>query len=373
MPHQIKNQISNVRAGRGLSVAELAKRIGVTRQTLYSIEAGTYVPNTEVALKMARELETSVEELFVLPKSGLDASAAMQTDYLSSSKPGKGQAVRVCRVGDKWVSIPVSPSPYYMPEADGVITETMRTTHGTKLAVFSKEEAGQKRLVIAGCDPATSLLARLVERLSGVEVVHAPASSRLALEWLKEGKVHIAGSHLEDPDTAEFNLPFVRRTFPRQEMSVLTFAEWEEGFLVARGNPKNIRSIHDLARKGVRFTNREAGSGSRGLLDKLLRKASLRPARISGYNRAAMGHLAAAHSIVIGDADCCIATRSAAQSYGLGFVPLRSERYDFVLHRETMDHPAVEAFCDVLQRSVVRRKLETLAGYDTSKTGVLLV
>ena len=367
MPHQIKNHISGIRAGRGLSVAELAKRVGVTRQTLYSIEAGTYVPNTEVALKMARELETSVEELFVLPKSGLDASAAMQTDYLSSTKPGKGQAVRVCRVGDKWVSIPVSPSPYYMPEADGVITETTRT------AVFSKEEAGRKRLVIAGCDPATSLLARLVERLSGVEVVQAPASSRLALTWLKEGKVHIAGSHLEDPDTAEFNLPFVRRTFPRQEMSVLTFAEWEEGFVVVRGNPKIIRSIHDLVRKGVRFTNRETGSGSRGLLDKLLRKASLRPARISGYDRVVPGHLAAAHSIVIGDADCCIATRSAAQSYGLGFVPLRSERYDFVLRRETMDHPAVEAFCDVLQRSVVRRKLETLAGYDTSKTGALLV
>ena len=367
MAHQIKNHISGIRAGRGLSVAELAKRVGVTRQTLYSIEAGTYVPNTEVALKMARELETSVEELFVLPKSELDASAAMQTDYLSSSKPGKGQAVRVCRVGDKWVSIPASPSPYYMPEADGVITETTRT------AVFSKEEAGRKRLVIAGCDPATSLLARLVERLSGVEVVHAPASSRLALTWLKEGKVHIAGSHLEDPDTAEFNLPFVRRTFPRQEMSVLTFAEWEEGFVVVRGNPKNIRSIHDLVRTGVRFTNRETGSGSRGLLDKLLRKASLRPARISGYDRVVPGHLAAAHSIVIGDADCCIATRSAAQSYGLGFVPLRSERYDFVLRRETMDHPAVEAFCDVLQRSVVRRKLETLAGYDTSKTGALLV
>src|SRR6185436_16074108 len=128
-----------------------------------------------------------------------------------------------------------------------------------------KDEASQKRLLLAGCDPATSLLANMVERISGVEVISAAASSKLALAWLKEGKVHIAGSHLEDPKTGEFNLPYVREKFPEGDTMVVTFASWEEGFVVAQGNPKRIRKAEDLARRGIRFLNREPGSGSRAL------------------------------------------------------------------------------------------------------------
>ena len=97
--------------------------------------------------------------------------------------------------------------------------------------------------MLAGCDPATSLLSNMVERISGVEVVSAAASSKLALAWLKEGKVHIAGSHLEDPKSGEFNLPYVREKFPGEEILVVTFASWEEGLVVAPGNPKRIRDM----------------------------------------------------------------------------------------------------------------------------------
>ena len=141
------------------------------------------------------------------------------------------------------------------------------------MVVFAKEEAAHKRLVLAGCDPATSLLANMVERSSGVEVVSAAASSKLALAWLKEGKVHIAGSHLEDARTGEFNLPYVREEFPGDEMIVVTFARWEKGLVVASGNPQNIREPADPARKDVRIVNREPGLGSRALLDKLLKRA----------------------------------------------------------------------------------------------------
>ena len=107
--------------------------------------------------------------------------------------------------------------------------------------LFSRrKKRRQKRLVLAGCDPATGLLARMVEKISGVEIVSAAASSKLALTWLSEGKVHIAGSHLEDPKTGEFNLPFIRKQFPGEEFSVVTFARWEEGLVVAPGNPKRI-------------------------------------------------------------------------------------------------------------------------------------
>jgi molybdate-binding protein len=259
-----------------------------------------------------------------------------------------------------------------MPEADGIIKRTGRTSGRADLVVFAKEEAAQKRLVLAGCDPATGLLARMVEKISGVEIVSAAASSKLALSWLREGKVHIAGSHLEDPKTGEFNLPFIRKEFPDEDFNVVTFARWEEGLVITAGNPKGVRKVEDLARKNVRFVNREPGSGSRALLDKLLLKAGIDTSRIQGYERVAYGHLAAAYSVVSREADACLATRSAAKTFNLDFVPLHSERYDLVMRRGTASLPAVKAFLDVLQRATLRRKLEVLAGYDTSQTGVVV-
>jgi molybdate-binding protein len=94
--------------------------------------------------------------------------------------------------------------------------------------------------------------------------------------------------------------------------------------------------------------------------------------KIQGYNRVAFGHLAAAYYVVSGDADACLATRSAAQTFGLDFAPLHSERYDLVMRKKTADLPAVKSFLDVLQRATLRRKLEVLAGYDTSQTGMLV-
>src|SRR5215471_7773191 len=368
---RVQTNLAAVRKARGLGAADLAKRVGITRQTIYAIEAGTYLPNTEVTLRLARELEVTVEELFSLPSAREEETAAATAEYLSPGELTQGQAVRVCRVGTKWVSVPVDARPYHLPEADAVVTGSVSRSSKAKLRLFSEEETIRNKIILAGCDPATSLLARMVERLSGVEIVHAPASSQLALDWLKEGKVHIAGSHLQDPETSEFNIPFVRRQFSGRDMAVVTFAQWEEGFVVASGNPKNIHGAEDLHRKNVTLMNREAGSGSRSLLDTLMKKASLRAKDIRGYDRVAFGHLSAAHAVLAGEADCCIATRSAAQTFGLDFVPLRSEQYDFVLQRETLHLPAVEALVDALQRASLRRKLETLAGYDTSQTGVV--
>jgi molybdate-binding protein len=118
--------------------------------------------------------------------------------------------------------------------------------------------------------------------------------------------------------------------------------------------------------------NREAGSGSRGLLDQLIANAGMNAQKIQGYDRVACGHLAAAYCVATREADACLATRSAAKTFGLDFVPLRGERYDLVMRRRTADLPAVKIFLDVLQRAALRRKLEVLAGYDTSQTGAIL-
>jgi len=365
----VRSRLAQIRKSRGVGASDLARRVRVTRQTIYAIEAGTYVPNTEVALHLARELEVTVDELFSIDERSPKSPESLAAEVLSAAPAAKGQPVRISQIGSRWVSVPVSASPYYMPEADGIIKGTRRANGRTDLVVFAKEEAAQKRLVLAGCDPATGLLSRMVEKLSGVEVVSAAASSKLALHWLSEGKVHIAGSHLEDPKTGEFNLPFIHKQFPDEDFSVVTFARWEEGFVIAPGNPLRLRKIEDLARKNVRFVNREPGSGSRGLLDRLLEKAGMDAPTVRGYDRIAYGHLAAAYCVVSGDADVCLATRSAAQTFGLDFIPLQSERYDLVMRRKTTDLPAVKAFLDVLQRATLRRKLEVLAGYDTSQTG----
>ena len=275
-------------------------------------------------------------------------------------------------MGSRWVSVPVPKTPFFMPEADGLVKRTGRTNGRADLMVFEKEEAAQKRLLLAGCDPATSLVSNMVERISGVEIVSAAAASKLALAWLKDGKVHIAGSHLADPESGDFNVPYVRELFGQEEMVIITFAQWEEGFVVAPGNPKRIRKAEDLARRGIRFVNREPGSGSRALLDKVLEKAGVATAKLQGYDRVAFGHLPAAFEVLSGAADVCIATRSAAQTFGLDFLPLHSARYDLVMRKRTGDLPAVKAFLDVLQRATLRRKLEVLAGYETSQTGAIV-
>ena len=368
---RVENRVAAVRQSRGLGASDLARRVHVSRQTIYAIEAGSYVPNTEVALRLAKELEIAVGDLFSLQQGPETAPESVSAEVLSAAPQEEGRPVRICQIGQHWVGVPVTATPYYMPEADGVIRHTAKTGRAD-LLVFAKDEAAQKRLLLAGCDPATGLLARMVERVTGVEIVSAAASSKLALSWLKSGKVHIAGSHLEDARTGEFNLPFVEREFPKGELRVVTFARWEEGLVVRSGNPKGIRKVEDLARKNLKFVNREPGSGSRALLDNLLRKAGTNSANIDGYEKVAYGHLAAAYAVVSGEADVCLATRSAAKAFSLDFIPLHSERYDLVMWRRTAELPAVKAFLDVLQRATLRRKLEVLAGYDASETGSVI-
>ena len=370
---RVRNRLAEIRKSRGVGASDLARSVHVSRQTIYAIEAGMYVPNTEVALNLARQLDVTVEELFSLQEESGDPPESLSADVLSAAVPANKQPVRICQVGSRRVGVPVSASPCYLPEADGIIERTGRVSGRADLAVFAKEgQAGQARLVLAGCDPATGLLARMVEKASGVEIVCAGASSKLALTWLSEGKVHIAGSHLEDPRTGEFNLPYIRKVFPDGDFTVVTLARWEEGLVVAGGNPKGIRKIEDLARKNVRFVNREPGSGSRALLDKRLEKAGVDGHRIRGYDRIASGHLAAAYCVVSREADVCLATRCAAQAFGLDFIPLHSERYDLVMRKRTAGLPAAKALLDVLQRATLRRKLEVLAGYDTSDTGAVI-
>ena len=156
---------------------------------------------------------------------------------------------------------------------------------------------------------------------------------------------------------------------PGGTVAVITFAMWEEGIVVAKGNPKSIREIGDFARKGVTLVNREPGSGSRILLDSSLKRLGIPIAKVTGYGQVAYGHLPAAWQVRMGQADGCVATRAAARIFGLDFVPLMSERYDLVIRKPHLALPAVQLLLDTLNRTAFRRELEGLGGYTTSDAG----
>ena len=210
------------------------------------------------------------------------------------------------------------------------------------------------RVLIAGCDPALSLLARHA-REAGIDVILASGNSARSLEWLRAGKIDIAGSHLNDPIAGG------------RGFSVVTFALWEEGFVVPRGNPKAIRNVADLANPRVRFVNREEGSGSRRVFDSLIEGAGMTPAKVKGSEASVPGHLAAAWAVASGAADCCIAAGSAARRFGLDFVPLATERFELVLQKRDLTRKAVQGVLEVLNRARFRRQLEMIAGYDVSR------
>jgi putative molybdopterin biosynthesis protein len=370
----IDNRLAELRQSRGFSAAQLAKLTGVSRQTIYAMEAGSYIPNTAVALRLARVLESSVEDLFHLaadvPAPALPSRGA--TLLPGSKAPQPGQPVQLCRVDRRLMASTPSPVPWYFPASDGIVVHSSPDPGKTTVQVFHSGEQFRDRILVAGCDPGISVLARHVQA-AGVELVLAHRNSSQALALLKEGCVHVAGTHLRDENTGESNIPAIGRSFTRNAVAVISFAVWEEGILTARGNPKGIRSIEDLARRDVAIVNREKGAGSRALLDAQLKRLSIDGRKIRGYDTSAPGHLAAAWQVQSGIADVCVATRAAARMFGLHFIPLISERYDLAIRRQNLDLPGIATLLDILNRSGFRRELESLGGYDTSAAGERLL
>ncbi len=274
-PPETRTQLKEIREQRGISAARLAKLAGVSRQTIYSIEAGDYVPNTTLALQLAKILEVRVEDLFRLEGEPPAPIRPVSVDLIASDQARKGQPVQLCRVGKRMVGVSASPQPALLPMADGVILESSKRTHQAQVHVFQDDVESGKRLLIAGCDPGISLLVQHLARFDDVDTVIAPSSSHQALEWLRDGKVHVAGSHLRDLPSGEYNLPAIRRLFSKSEVKVVTFAIWEQGLVLQPGNPKEIHGVADLARKNVSIVNREKGAGSRDLLDHKLREAGV--------------------------------------------------------------------------------------------------
>ena len=314
----IETKLGELRRKRGLSAIQLAATVGVSRQTIYAIEAGTYVPNTAVALLLARALDTTVEEIFTVVDRAPPVELLTEMSVLlpGSDTPQAGQAVQLCQVDKKLIASAPSAVSWYFPPTDAVVADRPTRNDKTRVQIFQSNGAFGNRILIAGCDPGISVLSRHVQS-GGIELVLAHRNSSQALSLLKDGCVHVAGTHLRDESSGESNLPQIGRLFPKNSVAVISFAVWEEGIITARANPKKIRGIEDFSRLDISIVNREKGSGSRALLDSWLKRTGIEPKQVPGYDRLAPGHLPAAWQVRSGAADCCIATRAAARVFGL--------------------------------------------------------
>ena len=272
------------------------------------------------------------------------------------------QPVQLCRVGKRLMATPPSAIQWCLPATDAIMSGR------TKAQIYNRDADFGNRILVAGCDPAISVLARHMQP-AGIELVLAHRNSSQALSMLKNGVVHVAGTHLRDEATGQSNIPEIGRMFPKNAVGLFSFSVWEEGIVTATGNPKGVRGVDDFVRKDIRIVNREKGAGSRQLLDTQLKRLKVDKNRVSGYSDLAEGHLAAALKVRTGAADCCIATRAAARLFGLGFIPLISERYDLAIRRQHLALPSIQILLDTLSRSGFRRDLEGIGGYDAKSSG----
>jgi putative molybdopterin biosynthesis protein len=199
-----------------------------------------------------------------------------------------------------------SPVPWYLPTADAVLMEGPGRAGKASVQLFHGKYDLANRILVAGRDPGISMLARHMPR-AGVELVVAQRNSSQSLTLLKQGVIHVAGTHPRDEISGESNLPAVQHLFPRKSVAVISLAVWEEGLVLAHGNPKSIRSLADFARRDIHIVNREPGAGSRILLDAQLHRLGIACQKVRGYDHLAGGHLPAAWQVRSGDADCCIA------------------------------------------------------------------
>lgn len=371
---KLKSIIKRFRVQRGLTQQGLARLVGLSRQSLNQVENGSTVPSTLVALRLARSLGCRVEELFELGdmEDGLSATLAQPMRGTSTEA---SQRVVIGSVAGRWVAHRLDPRQRprdLTMAADAVLSQTRRNGQARFRPLVDSHRLAEN-LLLAGCDPALGLLADRAERsVPGSRNVWLEATSGASLAALERSEVHVAGAHLFDHESGEYNVPFVRSAFAGRAMVVVTVAQIEEGLAVASGNPRRIRGVAHLARKGVRFINRDENAGARRLLDRLLAKEGVRAIDIEGYKRTAPGHLEAAHAVAHGSADAAIVTCAAALALGLEFIPFATERFDLVLRKEWLSDRRVARILDTLASGEFRRELASVGGYATKRSGSIV-
>jgi putative molybdopterin biosynthesis protein len=189
---------------------------------------------------------------------------------------------------------------------------------------------------------------------------------------LQRSETHMAGTHLLDPETGVYNIPDIKRTIPKVPVVLVHLAEREQGILVARGNPRSISSLKDLARTGVRFVNRQPGSGTRVLLDCELKKLGIEPLAIVGYEREEFTHMAVGVAIASGLADAGLGVRAAATALKLDFIPVADEEYDLLISRPFYESARGSTLLTIIRTAEFRQAVSALGGYDAARAGEVI-
>lgn len=287
--------------------------------------------------------------------------------------------VNIGKIGPKYVATP-------LPRAAGSITTLTKAEGIIRIPALS-EGISQQETVRAELLVAPQALANtavfigshdITIDILGDEVRRKGRELRISsgnvgslggLIALRKGVCHLAGAHLLDTRSGVYNLSYVKRYLSGLPVSIYHLVSREQGLMVAKGNPKLIEGIEDLARKEVVFVNRQPGSGTRILLDHKLKERGINPERIKGYDHVEFTHMAVAVDVLSGAADCALGIFAAAKALDLDFVPVEKEQYDLIIPDELLKESNIQLIIETIRSRHFQNRVMALGGYDTSKSG----
>ena len=295
------------------------------------------------------------------------------------SPAGDDDYVRVVlgRVGDKLLAAPLSRGAGVITslvQADGLAlipSGTQGIEAGEKIQVHlyrSRSEIEKTILAIGSHDLTLDLMSQFLAEHDR-RLASANVGSQGGLIALRRGEAHIAGSHLLDTESGEYNISYIRQYMPNIPVKVVALVGREQGLIVKRGNPKRIKSLEDLAQLKVEFVNRQRGAGTRVLLDYHLNLMTISPNSIVGYSQEEYTHLGVAAAVASGRADCGLGIAAAAQALDLDFIPLFQERYDLVIPKAHAGSDLLAPLFGLLADSDFQKAVSQLMGYDVSVMG----
>ncbi len=291
--------------------------------------------------------------------------------------------VKVGKVGENIIATPISRGAgvlMSLVRADGIVRVPAMSEGlgaGTEVDVEmlrAKEDIENTIVCIGSHDNCIDLLSNsLKKRYPGLSLSSAHVGSMAGLIAIKRGEAHIAGTHLLDEETGQYNITFIKRLLPEKRIVLVNLVYREQGLLVPKGNPKNIKSFGDLARDDVTFINRQSGAGTRLLTDKHLKELGIDPRNVKGYDREEYTHMAVASAVLNGVADTGLAILAASKALGLDFIPVAKERYDIVIPKEFYGSEMLQCLLQIIREDAEFRELVlSLGGYDITDMGKVI-
>ena len=320
--------------------------------------------------------------LGVVPPTRQKLQATMSRKVLSPMGEDEFMRVKVGRVGERVIATPLTRGAgviMSLVRADGLVriprfSEGLEAGSVVEVDLFrSREEVENTIVAIGSHDMTLDLLGSLLHRQNAaLSLASSNVGSLGGLQALRREEAHLAGSHLLDEETGEYNIPYIRRVLGDREVVVINLAYRDQGLIVPRGNPANVQTLTDLAREDVSFVNRQRGSGTRLLLDYELKQAGITSEGIAGYDRDEYTHTGVAAAVASGTASVGLGILAAARALDLDFVPLLRERYDLVIPRRYYDSELLQPLLETIRGEEFKEQVTALGGYDTSQTGQVM-